>query len=285
MMKKDSLTKAIIILGLGVAFGVLGSYFRIFTLGIETAVSKGSIIIIILTIISLGMLLSLLITYNLFAFEKQERTMERQQLYIAHLQEMMQVIKAQRHDFINHLQVVYGLLQIGENNQALEYITDLYQDIQVSGEILRLAIPELIALLMVKMGVATARGISLSIAVESDLKELAVKPLDIAAIVGNLINNALEAVEELDAEQKKVDIKVTENEHYFILQTCNPGYIAPEIRKLIFTSGFSTKQGSSERGLGLSSVENMVKKYGGKIVLDSHLEEEISFTVCFPKSG
>ena len=285
MMKKDSLTKAIIILGLGVAFGVLGSYFRIFTLGIETAVSKGSIIIIILTIISLGMLLSLLITYNLFAFEKQERTMERQQLYIAHLQEMMQVIKAQRHDFINHLQVVYGLLQIGENNQALEYITDLYQDIQVSGEILRLAIPELIALLMVKMGVATARGISLSIAVESDLKELAIKPLDIAAIVGNLINNALEAVEELDAEQKKVDIKVTENEHYFILQTCNPGYIAPEIRKLIFTSGFSTKQGSSERGLGLSSVENMVKKYGGKIVLDSHLEEEISFTVCFPKSG
>lgn len=285
MMKKDSLAKAIKILGLGVAFGVLGSYFRIFTLGIETAVSKGSIIIIILTIISLGMLLSLLITYNLFAFEKQERTMERQQLYIAHLQEMMQVIKAQRHDFINHLQVVYGLLQIGENNQALEYITDLYQDIQVSGEILRLAIPELIALLMVKMGVATARGISLSIAVESDLKELAVKPLDIAAIVGNLINNALEAVEGLDAEQKKVNIKVTENEHYFILQTCNPGYIAPEIRKLIFTSGFSTKQGSSERGLGLNSVENTVKKYGGKIVLDSHLEEEIGFTVCFPKSG
>lgn len=285
MMKKDSLIKATVILGLGVLFAFLGAYLRIFTLGIESVVSKNSVIIIVIAIIIIGMFLSLILTYNLFTFEKQQRTLEKQQLYITHLQEMMQVIKAQRHDFINHLQVVYGLLQIGENNQALEYITDLYQDIQVSGEILRLAIPELIALLMVKMGVATARGISLSIAVESDLAELEVKPLDMAAIVGNLINNALEAVEDFPALQRKVDIKVSENTRYFVIQTLNPGYISPEIRRLIFTSGFSTKQGTSERGLGLSSVEHLVKKYRGKIVLSSHQEKGTRFTVCFPKTG
>lgn len=280
-MKRDNLTPITIVLGLGVVFVALGSYFQP---RVKGEVYPGYIsITAVLFIVFIAMLLSLLFSKNLLVLAKQKRTMELQNTYIGHLQEMMQVIKAQRHDFINHLQVVYGLLRIGENDQAQDYIGELYQDVQVSGEILRLAIPELTALLMVKMGMATARGIPLNIIVESDLKGLATRPVDIAAIVGNLLNNALEAVEDLNPPHKTVSLIITENTHYFVIQTRNPGFIPAEIKAQVFKAGFSTKEGSLERGVGLTSVKHLVGKYRGRIVLSSYPETGTRFTVCFPK--
>jgi len=283
-MKRDSLLRIAIVLGLGVVFAVLSFYFRSLAEEEIAVMPRYFSITAILFIIFTAMLLSLLLSKNLMVLAKQKQTMELQNIYIGHLQEMMQVIKAQRHDFINHLQVVYGLLRIGENEQAQEYIGEIYQDVQVSGEILRLGIPELTALLMVKMGVATAKGIPLGISVESDLKGLAVRPVDIAAIVGNLLNNAMEAVEEINLPLRNVSLIISENTHYFVIQTRNPGFIPPEIRTQVFKEGFSTKGESLERGVGLTSVRHLVEKYRGKIVLSSHLETGTRFTVCFPKS-
>ncbi len=282
-MKRDKLIPIALVLGLGVVFVALGSYFQPYA-GQVAVLPRYFSITAILFIIFTAMLLSLLFSRNLLVLAKQKRTMELQSIYIGHLQELMQVIKAQRHDFINHLQVVYGLLQIGENDQAEEYIGELYQDIHVSGEILRLAIPELTALLMVKMGVATAKGISLDMRIESDLKGLEVRPLDIAAIVGNLLNNALEAVEDFNPPLRTVSLRINANSRYFIIQTRNPGFIPEEIRTQVFKAGFSTKAGNRERGVGLASVKHLVEKGHGKIVLSSHPQSGTRFSVCFPKS-
>ncbi len=283
-MKRDNLIPIVLVLALGALFVPLSSYLQHYTDNQATLVQKYFSITAILFIVFAAMVLSLLLSKNLLVLARQKRTMELQNTYIGHLQEMMQVIKAQRHDFINHLQVVYGLLRIGENDQAQEYIGEIYQDVQVSGEILRLGIPELTALLMVKMGVATARGIPLSISVESDLKGLAVRPVDIAAIVGNLLNNAMEAVEEINLPFRTVSLIINENTHYFVIQTRNPGFIPPDIRDQVFKAGFSTKGESLERGVGLTSVKHLVEKYRGKILLSSHPENGTRFTVCFPKS-
>ncbi len=282
-MKRDNLTPITLVLGLGVVFVALVSYFQPRGNGVETVVASYSSITAILFIIFTAMILSLLFSRNLLVLAKQKRAMELQNIYIGHLQDMMQVIKAQRHDFINHLQVVYGLLRIDEYDQAQDYIGELYQDVQVSGEVLRLAIPELIGLLMVKMGMATAKGISLNMSIESDLKGLTIRPLDSAAIVGNLLNNALEAVEDLTPSYKNVSLIITENTHYFVIQTRNSGFIPKEIKAQVFKAGFSTKEGSLERGVGLTSVKHLVGKYRGRIVVSSHPETGTRFTVCFPK--
>lgn len=283
-MKKNRLIEVSLILGLGVVLVALESYYRIYTTGYSATSTRDYLSASMFFVAFIAMFFSLLLARNMFIVAKQEQTMELQKLYIQHLQDMMQVIKAQRHDFINHLQVVYGLLRIEENGQAQDYIGELYQDVQVSGEILRLSIPELTALLMVKMGVATGRGISLKIGIESSLAELGVRPLDIAAIVGNLLNNALEAVEDLNAAQRTVELRICENIRYFVVQTRNPGFIPPEIREQIFKSGFSTKSGTIERGVGLASVKHLVEKNKGKIVVSSHAEQGTCFSVCFPKA-
>lgn len=283
-MSKNKAIAIVTILGLAVILIVLGFYYQSYAEGIVSTVSRNFIVVSILFIIFAAVILSLILSRKLFVIARQEKMMELQQRHIEQIQEMVQVIKSQRHDFVNHLQVVYGLLTIDKPEQAEEYIGDLYQDVQIKGEILKLAIPELTALLMVKMGVATGKGILLRIDVETNLDSLGVKPLDITTVLGNLINNAIEAVDGLDVSRKIVELKILENSRYYIFQTRNPGHIDNKLKEKIFSAGFSTKEGDSERGLGLASAKYILNKYrGASIVMSNQAECRVRFTVCIPK--
>lgn len=225
--------------------------------------------------------LSLLLVQKLVFVQKQSRLMQAQRLHIDNLQEMMQVIKGQRHDFINHIQVVYGLLNLNEIDKARNYISKLYKDVQVSGDILHLGIPELSALLLVKTGAATGKGISLRIDIETSLASLGISSLDLVAVVGNLINNALEAVENMEAD-REVTLRIFTESGFYVIQVHNSGSIPADIHVRLFEPGFSTK-GSDERGIGLASVKYLVEKYHGKVVVESDPNRGTCFTVYYPK--
>ena len=147
------------------------------------------------------------------------RSVELQQFHIDNLQEMMQIIKAQRHDFVNHLQVIYGMVALGHVEHVKIYINTLYKDVQVTSSVLQLAFPELSALLLVKTGVATTRNISLEIKQKSDLSSLMVPSMELVTVVGNLLNNAMEAVDNLDPKLKTVKLKIYEKSGLYIIQT------------------------------------------------------------------
>lgn len=282
-IRKDNLLKTEIVLGFGVLFVALEFYVQNYAEGKVTVIPEEFLTSSILFVTFTAIVLSIVLARYLWVTARQEKIMNLQRHYIDSLQEMMQVIKAQRHDFINHLQVVYGFLSLNESSQAQAYISNLYQDVQVSGRILQLAVPELAALLMVKMGVATTRDISFFIDIDSNLASLKVRALDLASIVGNLVNNALEATENMEIEQRIIELRIFDNSRYFIIQIINPGFIPREIKNEIFKPGFSTKTGSYERGVGLSSVKHLVEKNRGKIVFSSHPETGTRFSVCFPK--
>lgn len=281
-MRNYNLGKTIWLLCLAVVLVVLGFYFQDYLQRGHLIITQDFIVESMLFVIFAAVFLSLLLTRKLLFIAKQERVVELQQLHIEHLQEMNRVIKTQRHDFVNHLQTVYGLLRLGEVEQAEAHITELYHDVQVSGEILRLAVPEVTALLMVKMGAATSRGISFKVEVESDLSTLKVRPLDIVAILGNLLNNALEAVEGQEPHHKKVGLKIYENSAYAFFQTHNCGFITEELQARIFEPGFSTKADGQNRGLGLTSIKHLVEQYKGRVKLDSHPEQGTTFTISLP---
>lgn len=231
-----------------------------------------------------AVVLSLLLSQKLLSMERQKKLMQAQQLHIDNLQEMMQVIKAQRHDFVNHIQVVYGLLTLHQVEQAQEYISRLYHDVQVSGDILQLGVPELSALLLVKMGAATGKEISLNIQVETSLTGIGVSSQDLVAVVGNLVNNALEAVEQREPEERVVNLRFFAKSGYIIVQIHNQGWIHAGIRERLFETGFSTKSAGGDRGIGLASVKYLVEKYQGRVLLSSHPQRGTRFTVCYPQS-
>lgn len=68
-------------------------------------------------------------------------------------------LRAQRHDFLNHLQVVYSLIEMKEYKEANDYIERVYGSIASVGKVLRTANPAINALLQVKLGVCEKAGI------------------------------------------------------------------------------------------------------------------------------
>ncbi len=169
----------------------------------------------------------------------------------------------------------------GYTDQIKPYMNTLYKDVQVASDVLQLAVPELSALLLVKAGVAAGRNISLEIDQQSDLAALNVPSMEIATVVGNLLNNAMEAVENLNPDLRTVKLKIYEKPEFYIIQTQNPGYMPPEIKNKLFELGFSTKPG--DRGIGLASVKYQVEKHNGMVLVSSHPENGTRFTVCYPR--
>ncbi|MFY9139339.1 MAG: Spo0B domain-containing protein [Thermacetogeniaceae bacterium] len=224
----------------------------------------------------------LILTKNVFLLTKQQKTLEIQDFYIEHLSELVRAIRVQRHDFVNHMQVVHALMKTGRFDRAIEYIADLSHDIQITGEMLRVDMPELSALLLAKTDLARKKDILFKITVESDLKGLEIKPLELIMVVANLLDNAFEAVETLPEENRIVVLKITETAEYYCLQVKNPGYIPEEIKMRIFEMGYSTKEGK-ERGTGLAAVKAVVEKNGGKITLQCSRDQGVTFTVRLPK--
>ena len=224
----------------------------------------------------------LILTKNVFLLTKQQKTLEIQDFYIEHLSELVRAIRVQRHDFVNHMQVVHALMKTGRFDRAIEYIADLSHDIQITGEMLRVDMPELSALLLAKTDLARKKDILFKITVESDLKGLEIKPLELIMVVANLLDNAFEAVETLPEENRIVVLKITETAEYYCLQVKNPGYIPEEIKMRIFEMGYSTKEGK-ERGTGLAAVKAVVEKNGGKITLQCSRDQGVTFTVRLTK--
>ncbi|MEN6463255.1 MAG: Spo0B domain-containing protein [Syntrophomonas sp.] len=273
--------KPLFIMGITVFLVVMGFHYQLLLESKMNVTSSNSIPIALLMVIMIGVVLSIILSGQMLSRKKQEQLLDSQQAYISNLQEMMQIIKAQRHDFINHLQVIYGLISLGQTDQVKEYMGRLYKDVQITGDIIHLAIPELSALLLVQISAATARNISFEIITESNLSSLTVPSLELVAVVGNLLNNAMEAVSDLEPERRTVKLKIFEKSGYFIIQTQNPGWIPLEIRDKVFEPGFSTKS-ETKRGIGLASVKYQVEKYQGLVLLSSHQQRGTRFTICYP---
>lgn len=271
--------KPLAILSLSVGLVVLGFYFGFYVH--PESYRLNSISTVLLAVILIAVVLSLTLSWKMLSMARQEKLMEIQQFHISNLQEMTQIIKAQRHDFVNHLQVIYGLVSQGYADQARQYISTLYKDVQVTSNVLQLAVPELSALLLVKAGVAATRNISLEINQQSNLAALHVPSMELVTVVGNLLNNAMEAVEDLTPALRTVTFKIYEKSGLYIFQTQNPGYMPPDVKNKLFELGFSTKAG--DRGTGLASVKYQVEKHNGMILVSSHPEKGTRFTVCYPR--
>jgi sensor histidine kinase regulating citrate/malate metabolism len=284
-MKNKTLLTTLTLLGLVVILIVVEFYFQSYLVGVVSNIAPKILMITVNIVIFIVVLLLFILTRKLFLSAKQEKIVEVQELYIGHLRELVKFIRSQRHDFVNHLQAVYVLLKTGEIEKAQKYIEELYQDVKITGEILRVNIPELSALLMVKTGVATARDISFVIEIESNLKMLKIKPIEINTVVGNLLDNAFEAVEFLKAKDKRVALKIFETSKWYVFQVGNTGYISQELLSKLFIPGFSTKPGGKNKGFGLASVKSVVEKNKGRIIVSSNKKRGIKFTVILPKGN
>ncbi|ADG83594.1 signal transduction histidine kinase regulating citrate/malate metabolism [Thermincola potens JR] len=268
---------------LGLVLVSIQFYFQTVIDGVTQLDSPQRLLSVVNGVIFAIILFSFFFTRKLLQVVKQERMLQVQEQYIDYLRDLIKVIRVQRHDFVNHMQAVYALLKTGEIEKAGKYIENLYEDVKITSESLRINIPEVSALLLVKMGIASAQNISFIIEIETGLEKIRLNPIELNTVLGNLIDNSFEAVRVLNSQDREVTLKIFDTGRQWVIQVHNQGYIADEIKEKIFVPGFSTKGEDGKRGFGLASVKSVVEKNHGEIIVCSRPEWGTRLTILFSK--
>src|SRR5690242_2635705 len=133
-------------------------------------------------------------------------------------------LRAQAHEFANRLHVIAGLLQVGRNEEAMKLIAQssgLHQELTES-LLERVGDPVLGALLLAKAAVASERGIELRVSDDTVMTQSSVESEDLIAVLGNLVDNALDAAAASPGE-RWVSVSVTEQSGEVVITVHDSG--------------------------------------------------------------
>lgn len=197
---------------------------------------------------------------------------------------LVEAMRAYTHEFMNKLHVILGLLQIGEPEKAQQYImeTSRTQREAVSRIMEQIREPSVAALLVGKTSRANELGIHLALDQESFLSEGSpwLPPNAYVTILGNLIENAIESLNQTLRGTKQVSVSIREEADGLLLcvEDTGPG-IPANLRRKLFQRGATSK--GAGRGTGLSLVQEVVTAYHGTIRVESDTGVGTSFFIHF----
>jgi two-component system, CitB family, sensor kinase len=192
-------------------------------------------------------------------------------------------LRSQAHEAANRLHTVVSLIELDRTEEAVRFATEELEIAQrltdrVVGSV---GEPVLAALLLGKTAEASERGVELVITPDTEIVETVVPGRDLVTILGNLIDNAMDAAVD-GAEAPKVFVTVRKTSSELVLRVADTGHgLDAEASRAAFERGWSTKD--SSRGLGLALVGQTVRRNGGTIELDR--EVGAVFTVRLPVDG
>jgi two-component system CitB family sensor kinase len=182
-------------------------------------------------------------------------------------------LRSQTHEFANRLHTIVALIELGRPEEALDLAAhelDLGQEL-ADRLVSSVGEPVLIALLLGKSAQARERGIQLELGAVDDIGAAGIPSPELVTIVGNLVDNAMDAVSpELAGEGARerqgvvtVDVRRLGDEVEFTVADNGDGI--PDVEQA-FRRGFSTKRADlAGRGLGLALVGQSVRRLGGTI--------------------
>ena len=178
-------------------------------------------------------------------------------------------MRAQQHEFTNQLHAVTGLLELGQVDEARGYLAELNDGAAEFAESLRERIgsPLIIGLLLGKAAEASERGLVLEISDDTWLGESPQKLQALTTIIGNLVDNAFEALAGA-AGSGRVLVTLIEDDGAITIRVEDNGPGIPAgAAEDIFQDGYTTKsdRGLLRRGLGLALVHRLVQRLHGTI--------------------
>ncbi|MVO89741.1 PAS domain-containing protein [Streptomyces sp. p1417] len=209
---------------------------------------------------------------------------------------LIDALRAQDHEHANRMHTLLGLLELEMYEEAAEFVGEVAGAHRVTAEQITEKIhdPLLSALLVGKATVAAERGVILSVSDDTALPDRLVDPGGLVTIVGNLVDNALDAASGLrpgatGVRHARVEVALrTEGllGRTVVLQVRDTGPGVPvEQRESVFTEGWSTKEppAHGQRGIGLALVRRLAERQGGSARVASAPGGGAEFTVVLPE--
>ncbi|MFB5664049.1 DcuS/MalK family sensor histidine kinase [Alteribacillus sp. HJP-4] len=190
-------------------------------------------------------------------------------------------LRSQSHEVKNNLHVILGMVRNGDYEQLKTFILQLvnHKNHEI-GQLTDIQDAVLSGFLLGKLSYARESGVNLTIKTENVIPKspLADVTHEIITILGNLINNSIEAVE--DCPFKKVDVMLSLKDHRLKIEVKDTGRgIATDDIEEIFEKGFSTK--GEGRGYGLYLVKASIDELEGNLTIDTFIDG-MTLTVEIP---
>lgn len=187
---------------------------------------------------------------------------------LTEMKQLTHALRAQNHEFMNKLHAISGLIQLNAHEDALDYIEAITAPRQAMLATIqeKIKVPSIGGLLLTKHSRLTEKRVNFTIDEESFIQMLPdkAKEDDLTSILGNLIDNAEEALQSV--EDKRIKVGVFQDEAFLVLEVSDNGPgMTDEQRFRCFEKGFSTK--GEGRGYGLDIVRSVTAGLDGEISL------------------
>ena len=262
-------TLLVAIMNLMIAFIVIWIYQYIDFNRINVKVFISAILagIIVFTSISISLLRKIQeLTAREIQWEVREHGYLEQTKNAKNFSSLMETIKSQQHDFKIHLNTLNSLLNNKCFDEAINYITEVDRSVTDSTILVKTSSTILSSVLSLKYYVAKNKEIEFIMDIYKFDDQL-LNSTDFTIIMGNIIDNAIEASEKVKVGKKYMNLKIYEKNQYFCIfmsNSKNKGTFFKLSRK------FSTKENQNDHGYGLSNVRYVVEKYNGFLSIKDH---------------
>lgn len=198
---------------------------------------------------------------------------EIMQKYYTEVESMYTKMRGWRHDYRHHIQTMKVYAANGEYDAIDHYLDMLDEDLTNVETVIKTGNRMADAILNSKLSLAAEKGIPMKAEAKIPVS-LSVSELDLCIIIGNLLDNAMEACMELPPEKRLIRLYMEMKGNYLYLALTNT---AGGRKK----KSFRTTKGEGH-GLGLARVDAAVKKYGGYVTRASE-DEAFSTEILLPQ--
>ncbi len=218
---------------------------------------------------------------------RRKNELDRLTKQLSQMETYSELLRIQTHEYSNKLYTISGLVQIGHYQKAIDLISSETSGYQYLVTFLMEVVPDpiLAGLILGKYSQAKELHLDFKIDPDSSMSDIpeSISRERIVTIVGNMLDNAFDAVRNVETSQRTVKLSMTDlgNDLVFEIDDAGDG-IKEEDYERIFEMGYTTKNGEGF-GTGLYLVDHVLKKLNGSINVSKSELGGAAFTVIIPK--
>ncbi len=231
-----------------------------------------------------------LFTKKMIHQEQQEMLMtiklreyENQIFYVKNMEDLMENIRAQRHDLNNYVSTLYGLIHLGKSEEAKKYIMNLEKNLTYFNEVIDTNHPVITALINVKYQKAVREKIKMFLKIDLP-DDIPLEYIDLSIILGNVLDNAIEACSKSRAERPFVEFSMVIKDDHLIIKESNSKSTDISVDPKLVTTRFTTKKDKGSHGYGLQNIQRVVEQYNGILQLEDN-GDVFNLYIALPMKG
>ena len=214
-------------------------------------------------------------------WKMKEEEFHKKDFHLKSMKDILETIKSQRHDLNNYLSTLYGLIYLGKFEESKKYIVEINNRATNMNDIIETDHPVITSLITMKKNKAFEKNIHMVLHIDL-LEELPCDFVDLSIIIGNLLDNAIEACELIkDETKRKIELSIYIKDEYLIIEIVNTKNETTEMEMKNIYRRFTTKVDHENHGYGLSNIKYVVEQYDGTMnIEDLGRQFRVDISLC-----